>query len=172
MRNLSDQIENAFDLSYSHFPKYPQKTEFKTIGIIGGGTAGYLAALALQKAHPHINVTVVESSKIPVIGVGESTTTEIVPFLHRTLGIDPVEFFQAVEPTLKFGIHFDWGQPGDYKFNFSFFVGHQKESYYYENDIANSNWPSMLMNNKKIPVIRDDEGEYISFLQSIPFSYH
>lgn len=171
MATMTDHIENAFDLSYANFPPCP-KTQIKTIGILGGGTAGYLTALALQKLHPGIKTTVIESSKIPVIGVGESTTTEIVAFLHRTLGIDPIEFFQKVEPTLKFGIRFDWGCPGDYKFNFNFFVSHQYESYFYENSTANSSWPSVLINENKIPVIRNEDGSITSFLGSIPFSYH
>ncbi|MGZ3744473.1 MAG: tryptophan halogenase family protein [Pseudobdellovibrionaceae bacterium] len=171
MPTIIEHIENAFDLSYSHFPPCP-KTQIKTIGILGGGTAGYLTALALQKLHPDIKTTVIESSKIPVIGVGESTTTEIVAFLHRTLEIDPLEFFEKVEPTLKFGIKFDWGCPGDYSFNFNFFASHQYESYFYENSTANSSWPSVLINENKIPVIRNEDGSLTSFLGSIPFSYH
>lgn len=171
MKTLSDHIENAFDLSYLDFPKCPETT-FKSIGVLGGGTAGYLTALALQKHYPHIKTTVIESSKIPVIGVGESTTTEIVPFLHRTLGIDPAEFFREVEPTLKLGIRFDWGCPGDYKFNFNFFAGHQHESYYYEGNIDNANWSSVLMTEGKFPVIRQIDGSLLSFMSSIPFSYH
>ncbi|WP_413581796.1 tryptophan halogenase family protein [Bdellovibrio sp. HCB288] len=171
MASLSDQIDTAFDLSYLNFSKYPA-TEIKSIGILGGGTAGYLAALALKKLHPKIQTSVIESSKIPVIGVGESTTTEIVPFLHRTLGIDPQEFFREVQPTLKLGIRFDWGCPGDYHFNFNFFAGHQQESHYYEDSINNANWASVLMDNNKIPVVREKNGEMISLLQSIPFSYH
>lgn len=139
---------------------------------MGGGTAGYLAALALKQLHPDIQTTVIESSKIPVIGVGESTTTEIVPFLHKTLGINPERFFEEVRPTLKLGIRFEWGCPGDYHFNFNFFAGHQHESYYFENSILNSNWPSVLMDNGKIPVVRDEEGNLISLFGSIPFSYH
>ena len=171
MTTLADHIENAFDLSYLENAKIPE-TQIKTIGILGGGTAGYLTALALQKQHPQIKVSVLEASNIPVIGVGESTTSEIVPFLHRILEIDPAEFFAEVQPTLKLGIHFEWGCPGDYKFNFSFFAGHQYESYYYEDSIANSNWPSVLMNEKKMPVLRQDDGSLLSFLPSIPFSYH
>ncbi len=171
MSKITDHIENAFDLSYLNFAKCPP-TEIKTIGILGGGTAGYLAALALKKLHPNITTTVIESSKIPVIGVGESTTTEIVPFLHRTLGIDPQTFFKEVEPTLKLGIRFEWGCPGDYHFNFNFFAGHQHESYYFENSILNSNWSSVLMNAGKIPIIRDQDGKLISLFGSIPFSYH
>lgn len=171
MTTTSDLIDSAFDLSYLNFPKYPA-TEIKTIGILGGGTAGYLAALALKKLHPKIKTTVIESSKIPVIGVGESTTTEIVPFLHRTLGIDPESFFREVTPTLKLGIRFDWGQPGNYHFNFNFFAGHQQESFYYEDSINNANWASVLMDQKKIPVLREKDGSLLSLLPSIPFSYH
>jgi tryptophan halogenase len=171
MTTIADHIENAFDLSFLDFPKYPP-TEIKSIGIVGGGTAGYLAALALNKLHPQIRTSVIESSKIPVIGVGESTTTEIVPFLHRTLGIDPVTFFKEVEPTLKLGIRFDWGAPGDSHFNFNFFAGHQHESFYFEDSINNANWPSVLMDEKKIPIVRNEDGSLTSLLPSIPFSYH
>lgn len=167
----SDLLQTVFDLNYLNFPKCPP-TQIKTIGILGGGTAGYLTALALQKMHPNIKTTVLESSRIPVIGVGESTTTEIVPFLHRTLAIDPVEFFREVKPTIKLGIYFDWGQPGNYHFNFNFYAGHQMESQYYEENILNSNWPSVLMNEGKIPVVRMEDGSLTSMLGQIPFSYH
>lgn len=171
MPSIADHIDNAFDLSYLDFPKCPS-TEIKSIGILGGGTAGYLTALALKKLHPAIKTSVIESSKIPVIGVGESTTTEIVPFLHRTLGIDPQRFFKEVEPTLKLGIRFDWGCPGDYHFNFNFFAGHQHESYYYEDSINHANWASVLMDHHKVPVVRTEDGSLTSLLPSIPFSYH
>jgi tryptophan halogenase len=171
MGRVADEIENAFDLSYLDFPSCPATT-IRSIGILGGGTAGYLTALALTKLHPQIKTQVIESSKIPVIGVGESTTTEIVPFLHRTLGISPEDFFREVEPTLKLGIRFEWGAPEDSHFNFNFFAGHQHESYFFENSILNSNWPSVLMTAGKIPVVRGDQGELISLLGSVPFSYH
>lgn len=169
--NMEEHLGTAFDLSYLNFPQCPPTT-IKTIGILGGGTAGYLTALTLQKMHPSIQTTVIESSRIPVIGVGESTTTEIVPFLHRTLGIDPIEFFQEVKPTIKMGIRFEWGQPEDYHFNFNFYAGHQLESFYFEENILNSNWSSVLMNQGKVPVLRDENGNLVSMLGQIPFSYH
>ena len=54
----------------------------RSIGVIGGGTAGYFAALAVKARFPEIDVTVVESRDIPIIGVGEATTTLMPPFLH------------------------------------------------------------------------------------------
>src|SRR4051812_7675006 len=94
------------------------------IGVIGGGTAGYLAALTLRQLLPMApaaaDVTVVESSRIPVIGVGEATTSEIVPYLHLILGIDPADFYRRVQPTWKLGIKFAWGRPDGYFFNYPF----------------------------------------------------
>ena len=61
------------------------------VGVIGGGTAGYLTALALRRRYPSLAVTIVESSRIPVIGVGEATNPDLVGFLHRTLGVDELQ---------------------------------------------------------------------------------
>ncbi|MBC7369964.1 MAG: tryptophan 7-halogenase, partial [Bdellovibrionaceae bacterium] len=122
--------------------------------------------------HPNIKTQVIESSKIPVIGVGESTTTEIVPFLHRTLGIDPEEFFREVKPTMKLGIRFEWGPVETSHFNFNFFAGHQHESYFFEKNILNANWPSVLMTANKMPIVRQENGRLASLLGSVPFSYH
>jgi tryptophan halogenase len=81
----------------------------RTVGVIGGGTAGYLTALALREKRPWLDVSLVESRDIPVIGVGEATVPEMVWFLHHYLSIDPVEFFSEVRPTWKLGIKFAWG---------------------------------------------------------------
>ena len=70
----------------------------RRVVVAGGGTAGYFAALALKRQLPDLDVTLVESSKIPIIGVGEATTTLMVPFLHQQLGIDIVELYRDVRP--------------------------------------------------------------------------
>ena len=81
----------------------------RTVGIVGGGTAGHLAALALRRAHPEIAVTLIESPDVPVIGVGEATTPLLPQFLHADLGLDVHRLFREVRPTLKLGIRFVWG---------------------------------------------------------------
>ena len=77
--------------------------------IVGGGTAGWLAALMLRQALPQDHkITVVESSKIPTIGVGEGTTAVFRQML-KSFGFDELEFLRETEATIKFGIrHKDW----------------------------------------------------------------
>jgi tryptophan halogenase len=82
---------------------------YRSVAVIGGGTAGWLAALAVQRRFPDVAVTVIESRDIPIIGVGEATTTLMPPFLHGELGLDAAELFAAVRPTFKLGIRFEWG---------------------------------------------------------------
>jgi glycine/D-amino acid oxidase-like deaminating enzyme len=84
--------------------------------IVGGGTAGWLAAQMLQDAVQRqkidAKITVVESSKIPTIGVGEGSTAVFRQML-RHLGLDELAFLKETEATIKFGIrHRDWKQKG------------------------------------------------------------
>jgi hypothetical protein len=91
---------------------------FQSVLIVGGGTAGWLAATYLQRAlggdpaRP-VRITLVESPDIESIGVGEAT----VPTLRNTLraiGIPESALFASVEATLKNGIRFvGWREGGD-----------------------------------------------------------
>jgi tryptophan halogenase len=86
--------------------------------ILGGGSAGYLAALALKRKLPHLAVTVIRSREIGVIGVGEGSTVALPDFLHQYLRVDARQFFAMTRPTFKMGLRFLWG-PRPY-FNYSF----------------------------------------------------
>ena len=125
----------------------PAKECYRSVGILGGGTAGYLAALAFREFHPGIDVTLIESSAVPIIGVGEATTPELVKFLHshRFLARDIVDLFERVGPTWKLGIKFRWGLPGDYAFTFPFQRGRLLESHLYESTINQQSLGAMLM---------------------------
>jgi len=46
--------------------------------ILGGGTAGWLTALYLDKYFKGSNITLIESDKIGVLGAGEGTTPHII----------------------------------------------------------------------------------------------
>lgn len=78
------------------------------IAIIGGGTAGWLAANHLGRellADPEVEITVIESDEVPIIGVGEGTVPAIKASL-RKFGISEAELLLACETTFKTGIKF------------------------------------------------------------------
>ncbi len=88
----------------------------RRIAIVGGGTAGWLAALILRegarKVGRDIAFTMVDSSKIPTVGVGEGSTAVFRQML-RQFGLDEFEFLRETEATIKYGIrHKDWRRPG------------------------------------------------------------
>ena len=86
------------------------------IVIAGGGTAGWLAAMMLSdvavREKTGTKVTVIESSKIGTIGVGEGSTAVFRQMLKH-FGLDEEEFLRDTGATIKYGIrHRDWRRLG------------------------------------------------------------
>lgn len=81
--------------------------------IAGGGTAGWITAALLNKVLGKvINITLIESSSIGTIGVGEATIPPIIQ-LNNALGINEQDFINATNASIKLGIEFEnWKTPG------------------------------------------------------------
>ncbi len=98
--------------------------------VVGGGTSGLVSALMLKHAYPELKVTVIESSQIGIIGVGEGSTEHWKKFIEH-VGISVPELIRECGATFKIGIKFtDWhGDKTSYFHSISEQYGHHsKES--------------------------------------------
>ncbi len=98
--------------------------------ILGGGSAGWLVAGQLAAEHPELQITLIESSDVPVIGVGEGTWPSMRDTLRR-IGLSESAFVRRCQVSFKQGSRFDgWirggaGADGDrYYHPFMLPVGH------------------------------------------------
>jgi tryptophan halogenase len=97
----------------------------RSITIVGGGTAGWLAASFLNRycksrdSKHKLDITLIESPSIPIVGVGEASLPGMVVLLNQ-LGVSEAEFFKLTDATFKVAAHFinwnhdDKGKPVEF----------------------------------------------------------
>lgn len=117
----------------------------KEIVIVGGGTAGWLTALTMEKLMGYdANISVIESEEIGILGAGEGSTPNL-PGLINWLGIDYADFFVKTKATYKLGINFEnWNSKG--------------ESYFHPFSAFHNKFDWAFLNKKEIGV------EYIGYI--------
>lgn len=90
-----------------------ENNNIKSLVIVGGGTAGWMAAAAIVKLMgPRVKITLVESDDIGIVGVGEATIPPIKIF-NDLIRLDEDDFLEKTQGTFKLGIQFvDWFKKG------------------------------------------------------------
>lgn len=81
---------------------------FKTITVVGGGSAGWSAASMFIRTFPDCNIQIIESPDYPIVGVGESTLLSIKEFLNY-LGLseeDEKDMMRSTDASYKMSIKF------------------------------------------------------------------
>ncbi|MFQ3337421.1 MAG: hypothetical protein ACI9VO_000181 [Colwellia sp.] len=97
-------------LNSGSLPMYPNK-----VVIAGGGTSGWMSACLLQHSWPKAQITLIESSNIGTIGVGEGSTPYLKQFFKK-LNIAEHEWMSSCNATYKSGIEFpNWSEIPEYK---------------------------------------------------------
>ena len=90
------------------------------ICIVGGGTAGWIAAYFISKSQPGIHeISLIESSSVGIIGAGEGSTGSMVSLLNGDFfdyKVDINKFINEADATAKLGIkHVNWAkEKGEY----------------------------------------------------------
>lgn len=89
-------------------------SRIRDLVIVGGGTAGWMAAAAFSSTMgEQLNIRLIESDAIATVGVGEATIPAIRLF-NGLVGLNEDEFLRQTQGSFKLGIEFlNWGKVGE-----------------------------------------------------------
>lgn len=161
------------------------------ITILGGGSSGWMSALYLAnqlnlKSNKKIKLTVIESSEIPTVGVGEGTLPPMQDYF-KACAVNEDEWVNFCNATYKLGIkHVNWSGRTDanhwiYTFDvlcpyviagykhIECWLGQVKKGRKLSFSV-NTNLGSELMRNKKGPGLM--QGPRAPFSGAVPYAYH
>ena len=130
--------------------------------VLGGGSAGLIAALTFRRLMPQVEVRVIRSPDIGVIGVGEGTTPYFRSHFIDYLRLDPARFHAETQPTWKLGIRFLWGPRTEFFYTFSRQFDNRwadlpkSHGFYCRNGCENLDLHSALMSQEKTCARRMD----------------
>ena len=143
--------------------------------VLGGGSAGFMAAIVLKVKLPDLDVLVIRSKDIGIIGVGEGSTVALTRFLHEYLRVGAKRFYETAQPTWKLGLRFLWGPRP--VFHYSFGPGldlrvepfRKRLGYYCDEEMDHAQPYSALMAHDKV-FARGPDGSSPAIHPN--FSYH
>lgn len=145
--------------------------------IVGGGTAGWLAALILSNLYKH-SVTVIESSKIGIIGVGEGGTHVVGSLFNNNseFDFDPRVFMEETEGAPKIAVrHSGW--PNTYHVPLDILPNTDQEDFLpllisKDENINNVSPMGMFISESKMPIKKDESGVWTETDWSFHFDGH
>jgi tryptophan halogenase len=110
----------------------------KSTLILGAGTSGLVSALILKSLYQKMDITIVKSSDIGIVGVGEGSTEHWSKFM-QIVGISVSELIKETDATFKSGIKFvNWNGDNDYYF-------HSVHSVFIKENSVGINYPYLGM---------------------------
>lgn len=141
----------------------------KSVVVLGGGTAGWIAAHVLRKSlGKNLKITLIESKKNPIIGVGEATVPTI-RLTMRHLGLSEEEWMPKVQGSFKLAVRFnDWLRKGHvyyHPFNHHRSFSHLNHGLYHLPDLPST--IDILQIFSAIPV-KDRPSDFARFCSAIP----